>query len=65
VQDGILCIAGNDWPSFLYLEDAYNPEAIDEGLFRSPFLVSVSVSVIYMCIANLFIVLSLGHAKVR
>jgi len=55
VQDGILSIAGDDWSSFLHPEGVYNPEAIGRGLLRGPFLVSVSVSVICMCITNLFI----------
>ena len=55
MQDGILSIAGDDWSSFLHPEGVYNPEAIGRGLLRGPFLVSVSVSVICMCITNLFI----------
>jgi hypothetical protein len=35
-------ITHNDWPSLLYPEDGYNPDAIDEKLLQSPFLVSVS-----------------------
>jgi hypothetical protein len=35
-------ITHDDWPSLLYLEDGYNPDAIDKQLLQSPFLVSVS-----------------------
>lgn len=33
----------SDWPSFLYPETAYNPNAVEEGLMRSQFLLSVSL----------------------
>ena len=42
VQNGNVVISHNDWPSFLYPEDGYNPNAIDENLLRGPFLLSVS-----------------------
>ena len=48
VGDGATIITADDWPSFLYPEDGYDPEAIDENLLRGPFLLSVrhdSVSV--------------------
>jgi len=57
VQNGKRIIDHDDWPSFLYPETGYNSEAIDEGLLRGPFLVSVSHSVICICIANLYLVL--------
>jgi hypothetical protein len=44
VQNGNQIIIHDDWPSFLYPEGGYNPDAIDEGLLRGPFLVSVSRS---------------------
>jgi hypothetical protein len=34
-------ISHDDFPSFLYPEGGYNPEAIDENLLRGPFLLSV------------------------
>jgi len=58
VQNGMLAITHNDWPSFLYPEDGYNPDAIDEGLLRGPFLLSVSPYVIRIYTANIHIVLS-------
>jgi len=50
-------ILPEDMPTFLYPESGYDPEFPGEGLLRGPFLVSVRVPVICMCIANLFIVL--------
>jgi len=53
VQNRNRAITHKTWPSFLYPEDAYNPDALDEGLPRGPFLVSVSLSIICIRIANL------------
>ena len=47
VQNGTRIITHNDLPSFLYPEDGYNPDAIDESLLKSPFLLSVSRSIIF------------------
>jgi len=59
VQNRIFKITHNDWPSFLYPEDGYNPDVIDEKLLQSSFLVSVSCSIIFcISMANLSIVLS-------
>jgi hypothetical protein len=33
----------SDWPSFLYPETIYNPDAVEKGLMRGPFLLSVSI----------------------
>ena len=41
VKDGKCKIKHNDYPSFLYPDDKYNPEALDENLLRGLFLVSV------------------------
>jgi hypothetical protein len=41
VQNGRLVITHDDWPSFLYPEDMYDPDALDEHLLRGPFLLSV------------------------
>jgi hypothetical protein len=43
VQNGNRIIIHDDWPSFLYPEEGYDPDAIDWGLLRGPFLVSVSL----------------------
>jgi hypothetical protein len=32
-----------DWASFLYEDGVYDPEVIDEGLFKGYFLLRVSV----------------------
>ena len=53
VQNGKRIITHDDLPSFLYPETDYNPDAIDETLLRSPFLVSVSHSINCICITNL------------
>ena len=58
VQNGVCSITHNDWPSFLYPEDGYNPDVIDEKLLQSPFLVSVSSIIFCISMANLSIVLS-------
>jgi len=59
VQNRVCSITHNDWLSFLYPEDGYNPNVIDEKLLQSPFLVSVSCSIIFcISMANLSIVLS-------
>ena len=53
VNEGKRIITHNDWPSFLYEEDKYNPDALDEGLLRRPLLVSVSrCSIVYLCMAD-------------
>ena len=36
-------VSDDDWPSFLYPEDNYDLGAIDKGLLRGPFLLSVSL----------------------
>ena len=57
VQNGECDITHEDWPSFLYPETGYNPDNLDKGLLRGPFLLSVSRSIVCICIANLSIVL--------
>ena len=47
VQNGDCTVTHNEWPSLLYPEDDYNPHVIDEKLLQSPFLVSVSRSIIF------------------
>jgi hypothetical protein len=42
VQNGTNLISQDDWPSFLYPEEGYNHDAIDENILRGPFLLSVS-----------------------
>ena len=50
-------IVREDMPAFLYPDSGYDPDFPDEGLLHGPLLISVSVPIIFMCIANLFIVL--------
>jgi len=47
VHNGDCAITHNEWPSFLYPEDDYNPNEMDKKLLQSPFLVSVSRSIIF------------------
>jgi hypothetical protein len=47
MQNGTCIITHNDLLSFLYPEDGYNPDAINENLLKSPFLLSVSCSIIF------------------
>jgi hypothetical protein len=58
VQNGTLAITHNDWPSFLYPEDSYNPHALDEHLLRGSFLLSVCVSDLFIYMLNLLSVFS-------
>ena len=57
VQNGKVIIDHKNWPSFLYPETGYNSNVIDGGLLRGPFLLSVSLPVIRICIANPYLVL--------
>ena len=42
VLDGTLKIKTSQWPLFLYPDDTvYNPECIDEGLFRGSLMIQV------------------------
>ena len=61
VNEGKINISYSDWPSFLYEEDIYNPDALNEGLLHGPLLVSVSCCYI-LCLsaADISIVL-LAH----
>ena len=74
VENGKRVIIHDDWPAFLlltimtlYPEDAsgYNPDAIDKGLLRGPFLVSVSIPIDCMFTANLFVVLTFSQGHTR
>ena len=59
VNEGKINISHNDWPSFLYEEDTYNPDALDEGLLHGPLLVSVRCySILCLSAADISIVLS-------
>jgi hypothetical protein len=58
VQNGTLAITHNDWPSFLYPEDEYNADAIDEHLLHGPFLISVRLSQLFIHMLTLSLVLS-------
>jgi hypothetical protein len=40
--DGLIQVNDEDWPSFLYENGDFDPEAIDKGLFKGYFLVRVS-----------------------
>lgn len=42
-----------DWPTFLYQESGYNPDAEEKGLLRGPFLVYVGHPIICVRTANL------------
>jgi hypothetical protein len=52
VQNGTLVISHINWPSFLYPENGYDPEAVDEHLLRGPFLLSVRVPSDIQCMLN-------------
>jgi len=41
--DGTIKIVAEDWPSFLYEQDLYDPNEIDKGLLRGYFLLRVCV----------------------
>jgi hypothetical protein len=42
VHNGDVEIMHDDWPTFLYLEDGYDPDVIDHTLLQGPFLLAVS-----------------------
>jgi hypothetical protein len=42
VLNGTIAVLHDDWPSYLYPEDGYDPDAIDQNLLQGPFLVMVS-----------------------
>ena len=54
VQNGTQVITHNDWPSFLYPEDEYNPDALDEHLMRGPFLLVACLFHIFIYYALIF-----------
>jgi hypothetical protein len=41
MQNDTRVIWHDDWPLYLYPEDGYNPDAIDENLLSGPFLLAV------------------------
>lgn len=45
ILDGRIKICPGDWATFLYAEDAYNPDEPDEGLLRGYFLLRVRLSI--------------------
>jgi len=49
VQNGLYTFSHHLWPSFLYPETGYNPDAEEKGLLRGPFLISVSLFYIFTC----------------
>jgi hypothetical protein len=52
ILEGLLVITHDDWPSFLFPNDAYNPDNIDEYMLRSPFMLAVHL------------LLALGHSLI-
>lgn len=44
VENGVIQINAEDFPCFLYPEDSYNPDNVEEGLLRGEFLRSVYIS---------------------
>jgi hypothetical protein len=43
ILEASLVVTHNDWPSFLFPNDLYDPNNIDEYLLRSPFMLAVCV----------------------
>jgi hypothetical protein len=58
VQNGTLVITHDDWPSFLYPENMYNPDALDEHLMHGAFLLLVCLCHLFIYMLNLSLVLS-------
>jgi hypothetical protein len=52
VQNDTRVIWNDDWPSYLYPEDGYNPDAIDNNLLRGPFFHLRYVTVFLVTIAT-------------
>lgn len=44
-----MVVQSNQWPIFLYLNGAYNPERLLEGLLHGCLLVNVSYSLSALC----------------
>ena len=66
VQNGKIHVLHNSWPSFLYPESGYNHRVVDGGLLRGPFLLSVNLYAIRICVANVCLVLPTRlHRKVH
>jgi hypothetical protein len=57
VQNGHKVFGCRDWPSYLYPEKGYDPNAEEKGLLRSPLLVYVSPRIAFTRTANLSVVL--------
>jgi hypothetical protein len=58
VQSSSFIITHDNWPSFLYLEDKYDPDAIDKHLLQGGFLLSVRNSYLFIYALTLFLVFS-------
>ena len=43
VHNGAVEIRHDEWPTFLYPEDGYDPDVIDHTLLQGPFLLAVSL----------------------
>ena len=52
VQNDTRVIWHDDWPSYLYPEDGYNPDTIDNNLLRGPFCYLRYVTVFLVTIAT-------------
>jgi len=55
VTNGTRLITHDDWPSYLYPEKEYDPDAIDENLLRGHFLVAVRVKKSFLSFAKLYL----------
>jgi hypothetical protein len=58
ILEASLVVTHNDWPSFLFPNDSYNPNRIDEYLLRSSFMLAVRLSLALGCLLIFFLVLS-------
>lgn len=47
VKEGRLKLRAGDFPSFLYPEDEFDPDNLDKGLLKSPFLLAVFIKTIF------------------
>ena len=58
ILEASLVITHNDWPSFLFPNNSYNPNRIDEYLLRSSFMLAVHLLLALGCLLIFFLVLS-------
>jgi hypothetical protein len=65
LKSGELTVKGDQWPIFLYADNRFDPEDPWKGLLRSRLLVTVSVSVALLYLADIYKLLLGLQARVH